>query len=81
MADKMFRKAENVPGRFYVDETCAPDCSLCCQIAPSNFTKKSFAEADWETAYVYKQPNVVSEENDCREAMEKCPARCIGNDE
>ena len=43
MADATQKVSENVPGRFYVDETCI-DCDLCRETAPGNFVRQD-AEA------------------------------------
>ena len=36
MADAANKYAENVPGKFYVDDQCI-DCDLCRETAPANF--------------------------------------------
>jgi ferredoxin len=39
MAEKEEKWAENVEGKFYVDEQCI-DCDLCRETAPDNFTRE-----------------------------------------
>ena len=75
MADKEEKWAENVDGKFYVDEQCI-DCDLCRETAPDNFTR----EEDGGYSYVYKQPENDDELELCIEAMEGCPVEAIGND-
>jgi ferredoxin len=75
MADAANKYAENVPGRFYVDDQCI-DCDLCRETAPANFKRND----DGGHSYVYKQPETPEEEGLCKEAMEGCPVEAIGND-
>jgi|TARA_R110000868_G_scaffold83472_1_gene235568 ferredoxin len=75
MADKEDKWAENVEGKFYVDEQCI-DCDLCRETAPDNFT----SETDGGYSYVYKQPESDEELELCVEAMEGCPVDAIGDD-
>ena len=73
MADISKRLPDNVPGRYYVDEECIL-CGVCVETAPENF------ELGDEHAYVKKQPESETEEEQCREAMENCPVEAIGDD-
>jgi len=75
MADKDAKLAENVPGKFYVDDQCI-DCDACRATAPDNF------ERDEEKGYSYvsKQPENEEEANLCMEALEGCPVEAIGDD-
>src|SRR5437763_6140869 len=75
MADAANKYAENVPGKFYVDDQCI-DCDLCREAAPANFKRND----DGGHSYVYKQPETPEEEGLCKEAMEGCPVEAIGND-
>ena len=75
MADKEDKWAENVEGKFYVDEQCI-DCDLCRETTPDNFT----SEMDGGYSYVYKQPENEEELELCVEAMEGCPVEAIGDD-
>lgn len=73
MADKSKIVAENVPGRYYVDEECIL-CGDCVERAPDNF-----AMGD-QYAYVQKQPEGADEEEQCQDATECCPVEAIGDD-
>lgn len=73
MADKTRKVAENVPGKYYVDEECIL-CGVCAETAPENF------EDGDQFAYVKKQPASSDEDEQCQEAMENCPVDAIGDD-
>jgi ferredoxin len=75
MADVANKYAENVDGKFYVDDQCI-DCDLCRETAPANFKRND----DGGHSFVYKQPENPEEEALCKEAMEGCPVEAIGND-
>jgi ferredoxin len=75
VADPASRVRENVPGAFYVDETCI-DCELCREKAPANFTRQD----DRGYSYVYRQPRDEAERAACQEALEECPVEAIGRD-
>jgi ferredoxin len=75
MADTVNRYAENVPGRFYVDEQCI-HCDLCRETAPANFTRSD----EGGYSYVFKQPANPQEAALCQEALAGCPVEAIGND-
>lgn len=74
MADKAKKLPGNVPGPFYVDETCL-FCLLCINNAPAHFK-----EVDGH-AVVCKQPETEEEKALCRQTMADCPAESIGSDE
>ena len=74
MADKQQKWPENVPGRYFVDETCIAS-KYCVSAAPENFTMDESGHA-----YVFKQPVTPEEEEQCREAMAGCPVSAIGED-
>ena len=75
MADVANKYAENVEGKFYVDDQCI-DCDLCRETAPANFKRND----DGGHSFVYKQPESPEEEALCKEAMEGCPVEAIGSD-
>jgi len=75
MADKDIKFADNVKGKWYVDEECIL-CSACITHAPDNFKESDDATHD----LVFKQPEDESEEMQCVEAQEACPVDAIGND-
>ena len=74
MAELTDKYAENVAGKYYVDEQCI-DCDLCRETAPDNFTRSE----DGGYSYVFKQPTTPEEEALCMEALEGCPVEAIGN--
>ena len=75
MADIANRYAENVGGKYFVDNQCI-DCDLCRETAPNNFTRND----DNGYSFVYRQPVTKEEFDLCVEAMEQCPVEAIGND-
>ena len=75
MADKSDKWADNVAGKFYVDEQCI-DCDLCRETAPDYFTRSD----DGGYSFVYKQPESEEGIEQCREALEGCPVEAIGED-
>lgn len=74
MADRNDKVPENVPGKYYVDGSC-DFCETCIEFAPENFEANNE-----EYAYVKKQPENDTEEDECQEAMESCPSEAIGDD-
>jgi ferredoxin len=75
MADRNLKTPENVPGRFYVDNTCI-DCGMCPSTAPQFF--KRFDEGGYSV--VYRQPQTTEELANANEALNGCPTDSIGND-
>lgn len=75
MANKNQKTPENVPGRFYVDETCI-DCDLCRNTAPQSFGR--FEEGGYTV--VFRQPQTPEEIALAEEAVSGCPTESIGND-
>jgi ferredoxin len=75
MADVEVKNAENVEGKFYVDEDCI-DCDLCREHAPDNFQR----DDDEGYSYVYKQPENEEEYALCQDALDSCPVEAIGDD-
>jgi ferredoxin len=75
MANKTLKYPENVPGKFYVDNTCT-DCDLCRNIAPQFFTRQD----DNGYSYVFRQPQTPEELAAAEEARTSCPTETIGND-
>jgi ferredoxin len=75
MADPLQKVPENVPGRFYVDETCI-DCELCREKAPAHFTRQDRGRY----SFVFRQPRDGDEEAACRAALDECPVEAIGDD-
>jgi ferredoxin len=75
MADYKHRVPENVPGRYYVDDTCI-DCDQCRSIAPHFFIRQDVGGY----TYVHRQPVTEEEIALAEEAMLSCPTETIGND-
>jgi glyoxylase-like metal-dependent hydrolase (beta-lactamase superfamily II) len=71
MANLRKRVAEDVPGDFFVDETCI-DCDTCRQVAPGVFG------AGPDHAYVHHQPVSVPERRAAWQALVCCPTGSIG---
>jgi ferredoxin len=75
MADKTQKVPENVPGKWYVDDTCTP-CHTCMEEA-ANLLKYN---EDETKVYFFKQPTTAEEEDAADRAMNVCPTGSIGND-
>src|SRR5262245_33449333 len=71
MANPNNAYTENVPGNFFVDDTCI-DCDLCRQIAPSVFKE------EWDHSIVSHQPDSGTEEHRAAMALVACPTASIG---
>jgi ferredoxin len=75
MADKNSRFKENLPGKYFVDDSCIA-CDACCVEAP-----KFFAMNDDEGhAFVKLQPQTPEEIKDAENALDACPVEAIGRD-
>jgi len=77
MADKAHKLPENVPGPWYVDDTCTP-CRVCLDVPlAEQFLKYN----DDETyVYFYRQPEGDEELEAANETMAICPQNAIGED-
>jgi ferredoxin len=75
MADQNLKVAENVAGKWYVDENCIA-CDSCISIAPDHFVMNE----DSSHAFVQKQPGSAEEEQTCEDAKASCPTDAIGSD-
>src|SRR5262249_40477412 len=75
MADFQNRVPDNVPGKFYVDESCIY-CDLCRETAPMVF--REMKVHGW--ASVFHQPSTAEELRLVHEAVEGCPTESIGSD-
>jgi ferredoxin len=73
MADQEKKWADNVTGRYFVDEQCI-DCDACRTEAPENFTRND----EHGYSYVFRQPANEEEEIHCKAALEACPVEAIG---
>jgi glyoxylase-like metal-dependent hydrolase (beta-lactamase superfamily II)/ferredoxin len=72
MANSNRAYSENIPGSFFVDDTCI-DCDLCRQIAPSVFKEES------DHSVVYRQPDSPAETQRAAMALVACPTASIGS--
>ena len=75
MADRTHSYADNVPGAFYVDDSCI-DCDMCLATASQNFERNR----EHGYSYIAKQPENEGEWALCLQAMEECPVSAIGHD-
>ncbi len=71
MAQVSQRRAENVPGDFYVDRTCI-DCDTCRWMAPEVFQQAGDQSA------VYHQPTSSDQRLRAMQALLACPTASIG---
>jgi glyoxylase-like metal-dependent hydrolase (beta-lactamase superfamily II)/ferredoxin len=71
VANPSKRLPENVPGDFYVDESCI-DCDACRQIAPNVFRDHG------EQSSVYYQPRTEEEVLGALKSIVACPTSSIG---
>lgn len=71
MANNARRLSQNVPGSFFVDETCI-DCDACRQIAPASFHDHG------NQSSVYHQPETTEEIERALMALVACPTGSIG---
>ncbi|HEY5752767.1 MAG TPA: ferredoxin [Chthoniobacterales bacterium] len=75
MADKNNILPENVPGKWYVDDTCTP-CRVCLDEAPQLLKYND----DETYVYFFKQPDGEEELEAAKNALEICPQQAIGDD-
>ena len=71
MANVARRLPENVPGDFYVDDSCI-DCDACRQIAPATFRDHG------DRSSVFRQPESEGEVRRALMAIAACPTSSIG---
>ncbi len=74
MANKKLSWEENVKGPYYVDDNCIA-AKFCVGVAPRNFRMSEDGHA-----YIYKQPETLEEEEQCRKALEGCPVNAVSDD-
>jgi ferredoxin len=75
MADNTQKVPENMPGKWYVDDTCTP-CHVCLDEAPQLL---KYTE-DESKVFFFKQPETPVEEQAADAAMAICPTGAIGDD-
>ena len=71
MAHLTQRRAENIDGDFYVDQSCI-DCDTCRWMAPTVFDRVGDMSA------VYHQPDGAEERLQAMQALLSCPTGSIG---
>ena len=71
MADLKKQVSENIPGEFFVDNTCI-DCDTCRQLAPHTL------EDSGRTSFVRVQPQTPEEIREATQALLACPTGSIG---
>lgn len=71
MAKPSLQLKENVEGNFFVDSTCI-DCGACRRFAPSVFGETG------DYSFVYRQPQMDSEQREAQRALLACPTASIG---
>jgi glyoxylase-like metal-dependent hydrolase (beta-lactamase superfamily II)/ferredoxin len=72
MADIKKRVPEDVPGDFFVDQTCI-DCDTCRQLAPAVFAEGT------DHAFVHRQPQTAEDRREALHALVSCPTGSIGS--
>lgn len=75
MANKKSKWAENIDGKFFVDDQCIA-CDACVIEAPGFFVMN---DIDGH-AYVKVQPTNAKDIEECLSALEACPVEAIGSD-
>lgn len=75
MANKNSKFKENIPGRYYVDDSCIA-CDACCIEAPKFFAMND----DDGHAFVKLQPLSTEDIKEAENALEACPVEAIGRD-
>jgi ferredoxin len=74
MADKSASFKDNVPGKYFVDDSCIA-CDACCVEAP-----RFFAMNDNDGhAFVKLQPISAEDFQEAENALAACPVEAIGN--
>ena len=74
MAQRTSRLPENVPGPFFVDESCI-DCAVCRHLAPT-----VFARSPRDLSFVARQPASDEERVRALMALVACPTSSIGTE-
>lgn len=75
MADKDAKTAENVAGKYYIDDSCGA-CQVCISLAPDNIQMTD----DDDHAFICKQPANDEEIAAMADAIDSCPDDSIGSD-
>ena len=75
MSERELKTPENVPGPYYVDESCI-DCDMCRSTAPQFYRRHE----EGGYTYVHRQPLTPEEFDQAEEGRLGCPTESIGND-
>ena len=75
MANRNDKSPGNVPGSFYVDNSCI-DCDLCRNTAPATFVRND----ETGMTIAARQPFTPEELLLAKTAAEDCPTDSIGTD-
>jgi len=78
MADNTHKVPENIPGPWYVDDTCTP-CRTCLDVTGADGLIK-YESADEKYVFFHKQPEGDEELECANEMMAVCPQNAIGDD-
>jgi ferredoxin len=78
MADPTHKVPENVPGPWYVDDTCTP-CRTCLDV-PGAEELIRYDGADEKYVYFHTQPSGDAQIECANEMMAICPQAAIGSD-
>lgn len=74
MAQETSEYPRNVPGKYWVEQDICLAHVCCADEAPHNFVFEQFI------ARVFKQPENLEEDQQCRNAMNCCPMGAIHDD-
>lgn len=69
------RLSQNLPGEFFVDESCI-DCATCRRVSPASFGRVN----EIEKSYVFHQPESEDERLRALMALVACPTASIGTE-
>ncbi len=69
----------HIKGKYYVNQEYCDTCGMCEIEAPSNFNLMEGYDENYG-AYIYKQPNTIEEEEQCKNAVSCCPTEAIHDD-
>jgi ferredoxin len=75
MPDPNAKVPVNVPGPYYVDQSCV-DCDYCRNLVPAIFQRDDATGF----SFVHRQPATAAERALAEEACQTCPTTSIGND-
>jgi ferredoxin len=80
MASKDLRLDANVPGPWYIDNSCLPCLRCLDEAGPDTETVLLHLSEDESYVFFTKQPQTDDELAAAESAMEVCPQNAIGKD-